>query len=205
MVDAGFSRAAEPLRRRLAVIERADYTKALSWARAGDQTVGVTLCQTVGLSHGYQVLPADLLPLCERGLADGHLGIAPVLLRHHRVGGTARAATYYAGLCATLPVNCATELADFHYDRSGKSPAWELWDAVAGVSAGIAPSEVRKPAAFMRQVLSIRVRIQAADRACLARRYDAATRTFAAAPACPWRRPIAIPADVLGGSGVTSP
>src|SRR5262249_5312139 len=126
---------------------------------------------------------------------EGHLGMAPVLLRHHRVGGNWSAAAFYAELCARLAAGCASDLADYYFERSGKSPAWTLWDAVAGISAGFPPRESKLPAAVLQQVFSVRVRINENQRACLSRRYDAAAKKFEDDSACPWRKPVVIPAE----------
>ena len=201
MVEAGFSPASEQLRRWMLISQRGHYPELLAQARSGDLVVGVALCETVGLSEGYEVLPPELLPICERGMAAGYPGITPVLLRHHRARGNMKAAAFYAGLCATLPVWCASDLADFHYDRSGKSPAWEVWDIIAAMSLGLTPSEAGKPAAVMRQVFSITVRNTLAERACCARRFNASSKKFDDDPACPWRKPVAIPAEFLQGAG----
>ena len=201
IVEAGYYRASEQFLRML-TLERVAYPERLARARAGDLTIGAALCQTYYVTTGAQKLPPDLLPVCERGLMEGHLGIAPVLLQHHDESGNAKAAAFYADLCARLAVHCATELAE-HYERtSGKSPSWALWDAVAGMTPGVPATMTNTPVALRQQVFSARLRVILADRACEASLLDRATGRFKLDPACPFRRPVAIPPEFLSaGSG----
>jgi hypothetical protein len=201
MVEAGLTLASEDLRRMLVIKERAENRQLLARARAGDLLVGIALCETIALSEGREVLPPALLPICERALSLGYAGIAPVLLRHHRLSGNANAASFYAELCAaTLATGCPSELADYHDARTGRSPEWQVWDAVAAIVKGTPSSEAGLPPDLMRRVFSIRVRIEDAERACLARRFDPSTKKFNDEPGCPPRRPVAIPRQFLSSS-----
>jgi hypothetical protein len=201
MVEAGLMLAAQDLRRLLFIKERAENPQLLARARAGDLIVGVALCETIGLTEGREVLPPQLLRVCEQALSQGYVGLTPVLLRHHQVSGNAKAATFYAELCTeTLVRDCPSLLADFHYARSGKSAEWQVWDAVAAIVRGTASSEAGLPADLMRRVFSVRVRIEDAERACLARRFDPSTKKFNDAPGCPPRSPVTIPTRFLSSS-----
>ena len=201
MVEAGLELAAQDLRRLLLINERVEGPQLIARARAGDIVVGVALCETIGIAEGRFVLPPEVLPICERALSLGYTGIASVMLQHHKLSGNPKAAAFYAGLCTTLATrDCASQLADFHFDRSGKSPDWQLWDAVAGISGGFPPNEAGLPTAIMRKVFSVVVRINERERACLARRYDPATKKFGDEPGCPPRKPIAIPAEFLAAT-----
>lgn len=199
MVQAGHSPAMEQLRRALMLSQQARYPELLAMAKAGDTAVSAALCETVEISEGYDKLPADLLPLCERALAQGYLGVARAMLRHHRASGNRRAAAFYAELCMTLGQGCASELAEYHHEVSGKSRAWQLWDAVAAWGPDISPGEADLPPELLREVFTIRTRGGTAQRACLSRRYDRSAKKFSDDPACPYLKPVAIPAEFLGG------
>src|SRR5262245_45880862 len=197
MVEAGLPQAAEDLRRALLIRDRIDRGE-LRVLAAKDILVGVALCETIGIAEGREVLPPEVLPICEHGLSLGYIGIAPVLLRHHRLSDNARAASFFADLCAkALAMHCASELADYHYALSGRSREWQVWDAVAGIGAGFPANEAKLPTPVMQRAFSIRVRIDETQRACLARRYDEATKKFNDEPGCPARKPVAIPAEFL--------
>jgi hypothetical protein len=143
-------------------------------------------------------MPPDLLAVCERAAQQGFAGLLPALLRHHVESDNKPAAAHFAALCAThAPLKCASDLAEYHYRLSGKSPAWELWDVVTA-SGSMPASEMGKPPALLRQAFTIQARVLLAERSCMLRRYDPATQKFEDEPRCEWRRPIAIPAEYLG-------
>jgi len=195
--------AMEGFRRSLIVAGKGRYAQMLAMAKDGDLPVGVMLCETVAVSEGYSVLPAELLPICERALSKGYVGIVPVLMRHHQESGNAKAAAFYADLCASLLLHCAVDLTEYHENVSGKSAAWKLWDAVAGF-AGKSPTEADLrlfglSVEVMQRVFAIRLRSSITERACESRLYDGATKKFADDSACPYLKPIAIPAEFLGG------
>lgn len=196
IVEAGFPPASEPLRRWLVLSGQGEYQQNFERARSGDIAVAVALCDTVEISEGYEVLPPELLQVCERTLEQGYPGVARTLLRHFRVKGNTQAAAYYAGVCATLGTHCASELSDYYFQRFGKSPDWELWDVLAAFALGMPPSEAGKPEAVMQRVFAVRLRHALGQQACLARRYDAASRKFGDDPACPFRRPVRIPDEL---------
>lgn len=204
LAAADHAAAMESFRRSLIVAGKGRYPQMLAMAKDGDLPVGAMLCETVAVSEGYHVLPADLLPICERALTKGYVGIIPALMRHHQESGNTKAAAFYADLCASVLIYCAVDLAEYHYKLSGKSAAWKLWDAVAGFS-GKSPTEADLrlfglSAEVMQQVFAVRLRGSIAERACDSQLYDRVTKKFADDPACPYLKPVAIPAEFLGGT-----
>jgi len=203
LVLAGHSPAMENYLRALLISERARFPEVLAKAKNGDVAAAVALCETVNVREGLERLPADLLAACEGVLTRGFAGVSATLLRHHRRGGDKKAAAFYADVCASLLVSCASELADYYYERSGKSETWKMWDALAGFH-GRAPTdddlkEFALSTELMQRLFTMRVRYGIGERACLARRYDAVTKKFEDDAACPRIRPVAIPKEFLGG------
>src|SRR5262249_60134558 len=77
---------------------------------------------------------------------------------------------------------------------------WELWDlaSVAGVPGGVSGDQLKRKSEWLkRAVYTLLVRTDLIDDACLTQRLDPTTGAVEADPQCPWRRPIAIPAEFL--------
>jgi hypothetical protein len=191
------------LLRALLASERARFPELLAKAKSGDVVIAVALCETINGREGIERLPADVLSVCEQALARGYMGIAPVLLKHHRLSGNAKAAAFYADLCTKVLLDCSGELAEYHYGVSGKSAAWKLWDAAAGLYGQAPTAGTLRDFGFspeiMQQVFAIHLRQRIAERACDSRLYDRAAKKFAGDPDCPYLKPVTIPAEFLGG------
>ena len=96
------------------------------------------------------------------------------------------------------------EIADHYESRRDESAdlaaKWELWDlaSVAGVPGGVSADQLnRKSERLKRAVYTLFVRTDLIEDACLTQRLDPATGAVEANPQCPWRKPIAIPAEFL--------
>ena len=67
-------------------------------------------------------------------------------------------------------------------------------------NAGVSEEELRgKTPELRRQLFQLVVRTDLIGEACGMQRLDPATGAVEANPQCPWRRPIAIPAEFLSG------
>ena len=133
------------------------------------------------------------------------------LLIHHQFTGNTRAAQYFADLCETLlGLRCADVIADYYHDRSKESAElkakWELWDlaavnAMAGIFARVSEEMLRgKTPRLRRELFQLIVRTVLMNEACAMQRVELATGAKEANPQCPWRKPIAIPAEFLSSA-----
>jgi hypothetical protein len=187
----------------------------LERASAGDLALGAAYCDTAGVRRGEQVLPPDTLAMCERAAGQGYPGAVRALVRHHHHRNDRRAAEYFAGVCdALLGLRCAGDISEHYGERRGESAElaarWELWDLAAanvlaasmsraGFPGGTSAEELRgKTEQLRRGLYGLIVRTELIDDACLTQRLDPATGAVEAGADCPWRRPIAIPAEFLG-------
>ena len=73
---------------------------------------------------------------------------------------------------------------------------WELWDLPS-----VSQEDLRgKNEGLRRALFTLVVRTALINEACLMQRLDVATGTRESNPQCPWRRPIAIPAEFLSAT-----
>jgi hypothetical protein len=155
-------------------------------------------------------LDRDELEVCEKAAGSGFLAaVRGLLFFHHQFTGSTRAAQYFADLCETvLGMRCADLLAEYYHDRSNesaelkaKSEFWELAavNAIASRDPGRVSEELLrgKTPRLRRELFQLIVRTVLINEACAMQRVDLATGAVEANPQCPWRKPIAIPAEFL--------
>lgn len=199
VIEAGFLRASALLRRYLLLRERSRYPQLLIRASDGDLTLGVALCDSAAEFSGSDLLPRELLPICESALLQGYSGLAAALLRHHLAAGNMKAAAYFAGQCESLlPIRCAPDLLEFHTKQRAPSEAVDLWEAVVQLQAGVPAPEIGKSSSVMQQAFSMRLRAAGAELPCLTLRLDSAAKKFDSNPSCPWRKAVDIPKEFRG-------
>ena len=157
-----------------------------------------------GIETGEQILPPDTLSVCERAAAQGFPGAVRALLRHHHHSKNQRAAEYFAGVCdALLGLGCAEDIAAYYDDRRDESAdlraKWELW--ILPKCPGAGKADLRdKDEGLRRRLFTLVVRTALINEACMMQRLDVKTGAREANPQCPWRIPIAIPAEFLSGA-----
>jgi hypothetical protein len=182
-------------------------------ARAGESWLGAAYCDSerylgwlspadraAARERGQYILPPEILSVCERAAGQGFPGGVLALLRHHHHIKNQRAAEYFAGVCdALLGLDCAEDLDAYYHDRRDESAdlraKWELWNlATSGKT-------VRdKDEGLRRSLFMLGVRTDLIYEACMTQRLDVKTGAREADPECPWRVPIAIPAEFLSGA-----
>jgi hypothetical protein len=167
-------------------------------------------CDTAATERGQPILQPDTLSICERAAAQGFPGAVRALLRHHHQSKNRRAAEHFADVCsALLGLGCAEDIVAYYDDRRDESPdfraKWELW-VLAGnaldsvLSGGARQEDLRgKVEGLRRGLFMLGVRTALINEACLMQRLDLTTGAREANPQCPWRTPIAIPAEFLSG------
>jgi hypothetical protein len=190
--------AASDMVRQLEIVRRTTDEQVLERARAGELWLAAAHCDTAATERGQPILQPDTLSACERAAAQGFPGAVRALLRHHHQSKNYRTADYFAGVCdALLGLDCDEDIYAYYYDRRDENAdlraKWELWRGVGKDLRGM-DEELRR-ALFM-----LGVRTDLINEACLMQRLDLATGAREANPQCPWRVPIAIPAEFLSGS-----
>lgn len=201
------------------IIRRATHPQMLERARAGELWLAAAYCDTRAIEKGEHILPPDTLPVCERAATQGFPGAVRALLRHHHHDKNHRAAEYFADVCeALLGSHCAVEIAEYYVDRrdesAGLNAKWKPWALAAGledkrrrrIELSSAVMDVfqeglrRETEALRRSFYTLSVRTSLIMEACLTQRLDPATGGIESNPLCPWRKPIAIPAEFLSGA-----
>jgi hypothetical protein len=191
----------------------------LERVRAGELWLGAAYCDTAARDRGQYILPSEILSVCERAAGQGFPGGVRALLRHHHHTKNQRAAEYFAGVCdALLGLDCAEDLDAYYHDRRDESAdlraKWELWNRSRSGKALIAeplrenlgqPVIVENVArdkheGLRRSLFMLGVRTDLIYEACMTQRLDVKTGAREADPECPWRVPIAIPAEFLSGA-----
>jgi hypothetical protein len=192
-----------------AVIRGATGPQMLERVRAGELWLGAAYCDTAATARGQYILPPEILPVCERAAGQGFPGGVRALLRHHHHTKNQRAAEYFAGVCdALLGLDCAQEIAAYYHDRRDERAdlraRWELWDLADKASGPNPPggvSHLRGTKEGLRRGLFVLgVRTDLIFEACMTQRLDVKTGAREADSECPWRVPIAIPAEFLSGA-----
>jgi len=181
--------------------------------RAGELGLAAAYCDTLMIRTGRETMDRDELEACESAAQAGFPGAVRGLLRHYQHAGSARAAQYFAGLCEeVLGARCAGLISDYYFARSKESAElrakWELWDLAAANLAstvnlfgGVSEEDLRgKTPELRRELFRLLVRTDLMAGACYTQRLRGATGAVEANPQCPWRRPIAIPAEFLSGA-----
>jgi hypothetical protein len=209
VADSGYVGASERVIQWEVIVRTTD-AQMLERARAGELWLAAAYCDMRAKERGEPVLPADTLPVCERAAAQGFPGAVVALLRHHHHSKNHRAAEYFAGACeALLAIRCAEDIAKYYDDRRDESAdlraKWELWDLADALDSnlfeGVTEVDVRGQSERLRRgVYLLIVRTLLIDETCLTQRLDPATGVIESNPQCPWRKPIAIPAEFLSGA-----
>ena len=182
-----------------AIIQGTTGEQMLERARAGELWLGAAYCDAAA-RRGQYILPPEILSVCERAAGQGFPGGVLALLRHHHHTKNQRAAEYFAGICdALLGLDCAHDLDAYYHDRRDESAdlraKWELWNFATSGKALRDEDEGLRRSLFMQGV-----RTDLIYEACMTQRLDVKTGTREADPECPWRVPIAIPAEFLSGA-----
>ena len=212
LAETGIDIISEQLMQR-AVINKISDRQIIERARAGKLGWAAAYCDSLMIRTGRTELDRDELKVCEKAAAAGFPAAVRGLLTHHQFAGNKRAVQYFADLCEEiLGARCAHPLTEYYFARSKESAElrakWELWDLVAAnmLSAavpfpgGVSEEELRgKTPELRRQLFQLVVRTDLIGEACGMQRLDSARGAVEANPQCPWRRPIAIPAEFLSG------
>jgi hypothetical protein len=207
VADSGHVEASELVRKREIILRTSD-AQVIERARAGELWLAAAHCDTAATERGKPILEPDTLSICERAAAQGFPGAVRALLRHHHHRKNQRAAEYFAGVCdGLLGLACAEDIAAYYDDRRGESAdrmaKWELWDLADKVmdTTGASEADFRgKNEGTRRRLLALVVRTGLINEACLMQRLDVTTGAREANPQCPWRTPIAIPAEFLSAA-----
>jgi hypothetical protein len=204
VADSGYVAVSEMVKQKW-VIERTSDAEVLARARAGELWLAAAYCDTAGSKTGDPTLQPDTLYICERAAVQGFPGAVRALLLHHHHTKDQRVAEYFAGVCdALLGLGCAEEIAAYYDDRRDESAdlmaKWELWDLADGFGGAREESLRAKDAGTRRSLFMLVVRTALINEACLMQRLDLKTGAREANPECPWRVPIAIPAEFLSGA-----
>ena len=191
-----------------ATVKRIGKQQIIERARAGELGWAAAYCDNLILMG--RTLDHDELEVCEKAAGSGFLAaVRGLLFFHHQFTGNTRAAQYFADLCETvLGMRCADLLADYYHDRSKESAELkaksEFWDlaavnAIASRDPGRFSEELLrgKTPRLRRELFQLIVRTALVNEACAMQRVDLATGAIEANPQCPWRKPIAIPAEFL--------
>lgn len=190
-----------------ATVKKIGKQQIIERARAGELGWAAAYCDNLILMG--RTLDRDELEVCEKAAGSGFLAAVRGLLAHHQFTGNTRAAQYFADLCETvLGMRCADLLADYYHDRSkesselkAKSEFWELAavNAIARRDPGRFSEEPLrgKTPRLRRELFQLIVRTALTNEACAMQRVDLTTGAIEANPQCPWRKPIAIPAEFL--------
>ena len=183
-----------------AIIRGTTGPQMIERARAGELWLGAAYCDAAARQRGQYILPPEILSVCERAAGQGFPGGVLALLRHHHRTKNQRAAEYFAGVCdALLALDCAEDLDAYYHDRRDESAdlraKWELWNLA---TSGKALRD--KDEGLRRSLFMLGVRTDLIYEACMTQRLDVKTGAREADPECPWRVPIAIPAEFLSGA-----
>jgi hypothetical protein len=189
-----------------ATVKKIGKQQIIERARAGELGWAAANCDNIILTG--RTLDRDELEVCEKAAGSGFLAAVRGLLAHHQFTGNTRAAQYFADLCEmVLGLRCADVLADYYQDRSKESAElkakWEFWDlaavnAIARRHPGVSEELLLgKTPRLRRELFQLIVRTVLINEACAMQRVDLATGAVEANPQCPWRKPIAIPAEFL--------
>jgi hypothetical protein len=191
-----------------ATVKKIGKQQIIERARAGELGWAAANCD--GHVFRATTLDRDELEVCEKAAGSGFLAaVRGLLFFHHQFTGNTRAAQYFADLCETvLGMRCADLLAEYYHDRSkesaelkAKSEFWELAavNAIASRDPGRVSEELLrgKTPRLRRELFQLIVRTALINEACAMQRVDLATGAIEANPQCPWRKPIAIPAEFL--------
>ena len=213
LAETGIDAISEQLMQRALVTKISD-RQIIERARAGQLGWAAAYCDSLMIRTGRTVLDRDELDVCEKAAAAGFPAAVRGLLTHHQFAGSTRAAQYFADLCEKiLGARCAGPISEYYSARSKESAEfrakWEFWDLVAAnmLSAtnlfpgGVGEEELRgKTPELRRRLFQLVVRTDLIAETCGMQRLDPATGAVEANPRCPWRRPIAIPAEFLSGA-----
>ena len=210
LAETGTDLISEQLMRH-ATVKKIGNRQIFERARAGELGWAAAYCDNLMMRTGRTAMDRDELEICEKAAGSGFLAAVRGLLTHHKFTGNTRAAQYFADLCETvLGLRCADVIADYYHDRSKESAElkakWELWDlaavnAMAGIFAGVSEEMLRgKTPRLRRELFQLIVRTVLINEACAMQRVDPATGAIEANPHCPWRKPIAIPAEFLSSA-----
>jgi hypothetical protein len=213
LAETGIDAISEKLMQR-AMIDKISDRQILERARAGKLGWAAASCDSLMIRTGRTALNRDELEVCEKAAAAGFPGAVRGLLIHHQFAGNTRAAQYFADLCEdVLGARCAGPISEYYSARSKESAElrakWEFWDLVAAnlssatyaFAGGVSEEELRgKTPELRRRLFQLVVRTDLIGETCGMQRLDPATGAVEANPQCPWRRPIAIPAEFLGGA-----
>ncbi|HWE20255.1 MAG TPA: hypothetical protein VG758_24270 [Hyphomicrobiaceae bacterium] len=103
------------------------------------------------------------------------------------------------GIPFALGLDCAYDLDAYYHDRREESAdlraKWELWNLA---TSGKVPRD--KDEGLRRSLFMLGVRTDLIFEACMTQRLDVKPGAREANPECPWRVPIAIPAEFLSGA-----